>query len=359
MNEVVRATADPELAVYFDGRTSAKHLVTLEVSSTLEMYEDGEFLAAWAYGDIRRADGPPGVLRLRNVAGAPLARLEIRESSTRAAVEVQCTLLEGETERPRTKIIAWSLGAAATIGVLVWFGIPLLADAATPLLPVAIEEHLGKAAESEVSATFGEKTCATPAGTAALRKLVGTLQSEAHLPLPPDPVVLASTIPNAVVLPGGKIFVLRGLLDKAREPDELAGVLAHEMGHSAHRDGLRGIIKQNGTALLIGLVLGQAPGASVFGGLVTAAYSREAEAAADFYAAEVMTRLGRSPKGLGDLLTRIEGNESKGKLDPLAIFATHPMTSERRAALAGTADQPHGAPLLTDREWASLKAICE
>ncbi len=343
-------------AVYFDGRTSTRHLVTLEPSGALEITENGTFLAAWAYGDIRRADGPPGVLRLRNIAAAPLARVEIREPATRAAVESLCTLLDGETERPRTRIIAWSLAASAAIAAIAWFGIPFLADAVTPLLPVAVEEYLGKAAENEVRSMFGEKTCASAEGAAALRKLVGTLQSEARLPLPPDPAVLASPVPNAFVLPGGKIFVLRGLLDKAAEPDELAGVLAHEMGHSAHRDGLRGMIKQGGTSLLIGLVLGHAPGASMIGGLVTAAHSREAEAAADQFSAELMTKLGRSAKPLADLLTRIDGD---AKASPLAIFATHPMTSERRVALGRHGEESRGTPLLGGDEWQALKTICK
>jgi Zn-dependent protease with chaperone function len=91
-------------------------------------------------------------------------------------------------------------------------------------------------------------------------------------------------------------------------------------------------------------------------GLVTAAYSREAEAAADLYAAELMTKLGRSPAPLGDLLMRIDRDE---KTSPLEIVATHPMTSERRAALASYGSELHGPPLLGDTEWQALKTICE
>ncbi|KAH2840384.1 hypothetical protein KXW36_001407, partial [Aspergillus fumigatus] len=66
--------------------------------------------------------------------------------------------------------------------------------------------------------------------------------------------VLATPVPNAFALPGGKVFVLQGLLDKAESPDELAGILAHELGHLKHHDNMRGLIYNGGTSFLIGLL---------------------------------------------------------------------------------------------------------
>ena len=68
---------------------------------------------------------------------------------------------------------------------------------------------------------------------------MGRLQTAAQLPIPPDPVVLRSNVANAFALPGGRVYVLAPLLAKSETPDELAGVLTHELGHVAHRDGLR------------------------------------------------------------------------------------------------------------------------
>jgi predicted Zn-dependent protease len=51
--------------------------------------------------------------------------------------------------------------------------------------------------------------------------------------------VLASPVPNAFALPGGRIYLLNGLLQKAESADEIAGVIAHEMGHVSHRDQTR------------------------------------------------------------------------------------------------------------------------
>src|SRR5258707_197819 len=73
--------------------------------------------------------------------------------------------------------------------------------------------------------------CEKPEGGAAVQKLVGELQTVAQLPIAPDPAVLRSTVPNAFALPGGRVYVLSGLLATSQNPDELAGVLAHELGH--------------------------------------------------------------------------------------------------------------------------------
>jgi Zn-dependent protease with chaperone function len=53
------------------------------------------------------------------------------------------------------------------------------------------------------------------------------------------PLCCRRPIPNAFALPGGKVYLFDGLLAKAENPDEIAGVLAHELGHLKHRDGIR------------------------------------------------------------------------------------------------------------------------
>ena len=93
--------------------------------------------------------------------------------------------------------------------------------------------------------------------------------------------VLSSDVPNAFALPGGKVFVFDALLAKAKNPDEIAGVIAHELGHLKHRDNMKGLIYNGGTSFLIGLLFGDITGSSalIFASrtLITSSYSREAE----------------------------------------------------------------------------------
>jgi Zn-dependent protease with chaperone function len=359
----VEESVDEASANYFDGKTNEKHRVALKLASALEIHENGVFLAAWAYADIRRADGPQHVLRLRNISASPLVRLEISAPAAQADLLRLCKLLDGEGssgDGSTLRIVAWSLAAAASICAIAWFGVPFLANRLTPLVPEWAERRLGEMADRQVRAIFPAKTCASPDGTAALKKLVAALQGGANLRLAPEPFVLKSNVPNAFALPGGRIYLLKGLLDKAETPDELGGVLADELGHAAHRDGIRRVIANGGTSFLVGLLFGDVAGSSVVltagRGLFAAAYSREDEAGADLFALQTMRKLGRSPKPFGDLLLRVTGPERE---NPFAIFASHPMTEERLAALSAADAPPQGEPLLSLGEWRALKAICD
>jgi predicted Zn-dependent protease len=148
-------------------------------------------------------------------------------------------------------------------------------------------------------------------------------------------------------------------LQKAQNPDEIAGVIAHELGHVQHRDNLRKIIQTGGTSFLIGLLFGDVLGAStmIFAtqSLLDASYSREAERGADDFAIDVMHKLGRSPKPMGELLFRITGAEA-GKT--ITILTSHPLT-EDRLALMKKEDRPNTGPdILSANEWRALKGIC-
>ena len=112
-------------------------------------------------------------------------------------------------------------------------------------------------------------------------KLVDRRRETAGLDKSVQTAVLSTPVPNAFALPGGTVYLFNGLLAKAENPDEIAGVLAHELGHLKHRDGTRNLIYNGGTSFLIGLLFGDitGSGALIFASrsLVTSSYSREAE----------------------------------------------------------------------------------
>ena len=88
---------------------------------------------------------------------------------------------------------------------------------------------------------------------------------------------------------------------------------------------------------------------------MTASYTREAERNADDFSIDVMQRLGRSPKAMGELLFRVTGKEGdKG----LSILSSHPLTEDRLARMSNADRPPSSPPLLTAEEWTALKAIC-
>lgn len=354
--------------IFFDGVTSRRRQVTLTLGDALEIIEESEAdarqtIARWAYADIRRADGPAGILRLASTSAPPLARLEIRDASLATELVAHCLRLDEHqtTRRGVARIVGWSVAAAVSIVCVVLFGVPLAADRLAPLVPKPIERRIGDASEVQVKTIFGRNSCNDPAGQAAFAKLVNRLRDAAGLD--DDSMtagVLPTSVPNAFALPGGKVFVLKGLLDKAENPDELAGILAHELGHLKHHDNMRGLIYNGGTSFLIGLLFGDVTGSSavIFASrnVVEASYSREAETGADTFAIELMHALGRSPKPAAELMFRITGKE--GGSGFATILSSHPLTEDRLARMTREDRPASGPPLLTDAEWRALKGIC-
>jgi Zn-dependent protease with chaperone function len=348
-------------AAYFDGMSSRRRAVTFRLADQLEIQEDDQTLAAWAYADIRRVDSPAGVLRLSCLTASALARLEVRDTALAAVLVARCARMDENAPGRRgvAAIVGWSLAAAASIVAVVLFGLPLIADRLTPLVPEAFERRLGDVADAQVKTMFDAKICDNAAGQKAFVKLVTALRESAGLDTSVQSGVLSSSVPNAFALPGGKVYLFNGLLAKAENADEIAGVLAHELGHLKHRDSMRGLIHNGGTSFLIGLLFGDITGSSalVFGSrtLVTSSHSREAESNADSFAIDIMHRLGRPAKPTGELLLRVTGKEGKG----LSIISTHPLSEDRLARMSRQDPPASGPPLLSAAEWRSLKSICE
>ena len=347
---------------YLDGTSSRRRDVSLRLADHCEILDGEDVIAAWPYADIRRADGPAGTLRTMCVSAPLLARLEIRDPALAVDLERRCPSLDADLPGAKgvAVIVGWSVAALVSIVLMVLFVVPLAADRLTPLIPYAVEKRIGEVADKQVKVIFDGKQCENPAGMAAFRKLVDMLRQAGDVDATADAAVISNEIANAIALPGGKIYVFEGLLAKAENVDELAGVLAHELGHVKNRDGLRNLIYNGGTSFLIGLLFGDVTGSSaiIFASreLFQASHSREAERTADQTTIDVMRKLGRSPKPMGQFLLRVTGKE-KGK--GLALISSHPLSEDRLARMSQQDSSPTAPPLLTAEEWAALKAICK
>jgi Zn-dependent protease with chaperone function len=244
-----------------------------------------------------------------------------------------------------------------------------------PLVPVRVEQRLGASVDAQIRGWLdtrrhdrfecgqGPDAADTQASRAAFDKLVKRLETAAGLPLPVRAAVVRRTEANAIALPGGRVYVFEGLIDKAETPDELAGVIAHEMGHIAHRDGVRAVMQAAGLSFLFGMLIGDfsGGGAAVIAmrTVLQSSYSRETEAAADAFGAELVVKLARDPRALGTILTRIAGASGPNA----KILLSHPEARERAAAIeaiarAAPAARADGGALLSAAEWAALKRIC-
>jgi Zn-dependent protease with chaperone function len=367
-------TAPPSgRAIYFDGTCSTRNDVVVEAAAAgLQIFSsDRHLLDEWLYAELRRQAAPDGMLRLGRNGETLLARLEIRDAALASAIEDRAVTLDrgGAAERKlRREVVILSLAAVVSLIFTAIIGVPVLATRVTPLIPVSVEQKLGSAVDSQIRATLDTKHLGAAfvcdsgangaAGRAALDKLVGRLQAAA-LPYSLRVDVVRRADFNAFALPGGHIYVFQGLIDRAQSPDELAGVLAHEIGHVAHRDGTRTVLQAAGLSFLFGMMLGDfvGGGAVVIAAktVVRSSYSRRVETAADIYSAGLMHKVGGDPRALATILARVTADKDEG----IKILADHPDTKDRVIAINAIAPAGATTPLLGAADWAALKQICE
>ncbi len=363
----------PGSAIYFDGCTSARHdvWVTLAPGGLHIAARDETMLAQWPYDEIEDLSAPNKVLRLGRRGSAVLERLEIFDPAFAAQIDLRAEYVDRSGARQRRQrfgVVGWTVAATASLLAVAYFGVPAIADRLAPLVPLAAERKLGDAVDAKVRGLLDRKhtgaafecghAAGEKAGAAALNKMMKRLSDTAALRLPLTAVVLRRPEANAIALPGARIYVFQGLVDKSDNPDELAGVIAHEIGHVAHRDGTRAVLQAGGLSLMFGMLLGDFVGG---GAVVIAArtvlqssYSRRVEMAADDYGARLMNKAGGNARALAFILGKIGGATEPG----MDILLDHPQTKARVAAINKIAAPHAGQPWLGAAEWAALKRIC-
>ena len=251
------------------------------------------------------------------------------------------------------RIGLWQGAAAcAVVAVLVVVALAHMPAVAARLLPREVERQIGSAMVGD----FGNRTCRAPAGSAALDRLVVRLGPDARIA---DIRIVNVGIVNAVTLPGGHVLVFDQLVQQAASPDEVAGVIAHELGHVDHRDVLAALIRQLGLSVVLGGLGGDVGG--WVNTLLAAGYSRQAEGAADGYAVDMLANARISATGAANFFARLAKNEMVVKrATRIAVYmSTHPMSDERRRRFAARAAlQKDTTPALSPSEWRDLRAIC-
>ena len=130
---------------------------------------------------------------------------------------------------------------------------------------------------------------------------------------------------NAFTLPAGKICFYKGILEKMEYPEELAAVLAHEMGHNEEHHIVKRLIANFGLAIIMGgdeVILGE-----VMKSLGLMRFARAQERSADEYAFKTLEKSNIHPKYFGTIMSKLNTLGEESEL--LDILNTHPNTKER------------------------------
>lgn len=257
--------------------------------------------------------------------------------------------LEGLILKNRMKM-AWMLTSLFIFGVMVAAFLLIFLNYgvqwATDMVPYSVDKTIGESAfESSIRQVTGSiNECKSPAINKGIREMVTRLTGALEKnPFDYEVKVVRSPITNAFALPGGKIAVLTGLVKKADNPEEVAGVLAHEISHASRRHGVQMLVQRVGLMLLISAVLGGDASAlteSIVNNsakLVGLKFSRDMERDADYYGFLLLKRAKVNPVGLKTFFQKLEKLEAEKGMNSVAIgwISTHPLTSERVERIDG------------------------
>ncbi len=322
--------------------------------------------AVWAYGDVAtaepvRADSTDVLITSKSatrmtlfVADAQFAR---RIAEHAPHITVRAARFAGLKAGAPVGVVALALTAMV-------YGFDLSpTKAVARMMPDAARERLGRNVLDSLPLEKDEKRrCEDPAGRAAIDALAKRLMPDLKDPSK-KVVVLNWPLVNAFAVPGGQVILTRGIIEKASGPDEIAGVLAHEIGHGLELHPEAGLVRAVGFWALIQMVFTGTPGAlgNIGSSLVQLAHNRGFEREADAVAIKMLREAKISPKAFAGFFRRMEGNRpdkkspSTGRFEE--VFDTHPSSPERIRTIEG---QPEYAatPALTSEQWQALRNIC-
>ena len=369
MSTVLKVGAHPPVfrgeGLFYDGQNAEARPIDLSINE-----QRGVLLGEgvdWPLDKIRQ---------VHDVAGKDLVILRHRDDPAARLILTDKTLLARLPDKDRSapvarrgRLAAWALGALASVALILFVLVPLMADQLAEYLPPEGEKALGEVTLRQIREALDDSGlqpiafCTAPEGEQALRRIETRLTAQMD-PAPELTVhVLNHDMVNAFALPGGHLVFFRGLIDEAGSPDEIAAVMAHEIGHVISRDPTRHALRSAGSIGVLGLIFGDFAGGAIVllitEQLIEAQYSQGAEAEADVFAHDLMLQADLSPAALAVMFERfrtLAGGDAEGFV---GHFLSHPRLGDRIAAARDAVpDGFRPSPLLDPVEWRALQGIC-
>jgi len=254
-----------------------------------------------------------------------------------------------------------SIASVVTLvaGVVGYYALIAATQAAVTALPISFDDKIGSVAIKSVD--LHARLDAGHVATKMVNDIVKELEPFAATKgLDFRVTVVDEPTVNAFALPGGQIVVYAGLIKKAKSPEQLAGVLAHEMSHATLRHGLKGVGQSLGIVAAIQLVTGDVGGLLALSSQlaqesILTSYSRQSETEADLEGARMLHEAGIDPKHMAEFfgeLHKLEGDIP----DVLAWISTHPQHADRVAKIENYQLQiPRKAYRLLELPWEEVQ----
>lgn len=357
-------------AFYYDGRTAERHEVEISLSpEALCVKKDGKE-ALWRLDEVDQTQGFNKGEPVRLEKGGEA--LIINDAEFVVSLYSMAPAHAARFKRPDRMgrgVLLISLAAFLTIaiglGVYFW-AIPAMVRVATANIPPSVEDRLGRSYVSGLTGMVPQ--CTSPEIIDSTDRILKKLESA----VPGHPYdfklyVLKNETVNAFAAPGGHIVLLSGLIEATESPEELAGVMAHEMQHVLKKHSTQAIFKDLSTGVLFSFAFGDLQGLS--GAVRTMEglrYGRNLEEEADKKGMELLVRAGIDPEGMVgffEYLWECECKKEKKdkKASVLEYLSTHPATENRVEYLKknlGSVSPRNYEPLLPGVDWERVKNSC-
>ncbi len=354
-------------ARYADGRAAITKPASFDIGADALTIEAAGVRLTWAYAELRRADDDNGEIMLKRTpdTGERLifAAGDAAEALRAAAPNLFTPRAQGVESRA---LVGGLTGAAFCLAAAFLIGVPLAAEPLAQIMPAQYQQQIGAIARAQVEgmsdACEGDEEANILLTDLAFRFLQASHSPNIALRDSIEVTIVSAPFPNAFALPDNSIVITDQLIAAADHPDEIAGVLAHEVAHIDHHHVMANVIRNVGAGVFFDIVfggagLGQAAAiASV--NLAALRYSRDDETEADGAALDYLDAAGIDPGALArffDRMAEITGERTQSDIPTL--LSTHPATAER-AATARARARPGQAPALSAAAWRTIRGTC-
>ncbi|WP_366773672.1 M48 family metallopeptidase [uncultured Oxalicibacterium sp.] len=320
--------------IYYDGKTSRAHRVTLEViDDTLSLH--GDVMRQCPLNDLRVSERTRHAPR--KVTFPDEAYVEIEDAQAFEALLAQTGFADSVVVRAQQSWRGTLMALALTAFVLVTgylYGLPLAADIVSRALPERIERSIGQGMLGLLDQRILAPSRLPDARQSALRERFAAMTPPRDGAPQYTLVFRASRIgPNAFALPSGEIVMTDELVQLLDNDQQVLSVLAHELGHLHERHLMRRLIQSSAVGAVVTMLFGDASAvvANIPTLLMDMHYSREAEREADDYAIAMLKANGIPLSQMAAGFEKLQ--QQLGDDKETSYFASHPSTSERIARI--------------------------
>lgn len=361
-NEELRHTHSWEGTYYPTGGTAGQSVQVFIQTDGLELMQAEDHSVWWPYRELQLGQrsvtgGPTRVERQSGqevlLVASPQFLKALRDAASRRGVPMGWKKSDVWIGSPLPYAVLAGLLVVAVLWIWV---IPAASNVLSAHLPANYERRLGLGVSRQLAPEHlrCQNQQAVNVVESIIRKLLAGRNSpyEYHVAIMPSPYM------NAFAAPAGYVTVYSGLIAASERPEELAGVLAHEIQHVELRHSVKAMQKELGMRTVLSFTFG-AIGGAVISSLNSLEYHRSDEEEADRHALDLLRAAKVDPQGIVRMFQKLhaqEGNMPKF----MRHLSTHPDTAGRIATLreiiAGHPYKPE--PLLAHLDWNAMRQAC-